>query len=68
MVHDMVRIVTAQGAAVMFGVTSDGGALSICILDDQNKIKEYPRDEAEVGSLLTWLKDEYFPAPLSTKK
>lgn len=68
MVSELVTVVTNSGAAVMFGVTADGGALSLCILDNQNKIKEYPRTETEVSSLLIWLKDEYFPTPISTKK
>ena len=60
-VCELVTTVTKAGAAVMFGVTSDGGALSLCILDNQNKIKEYPRSQTEVNDILLWLKDEYFP-------
>lgn len=59
-VSSLVSLVTKNGAAIMFGVTSDGGALSLCILDNQNKVKEYPRDETEVYHILTWLRDEYF--------
>ena len=68
LVTELVRVVTDSGAAIMFGLTSDRGALSLCILAGEEKLKEYPRDETEVQNLLLWLKDEYFPTPLSTKK
>lgn len=58
----IVELVTSFGAAVMFGVTSDKGAYSLLILDNDNKIKEYPHDETDVHNLLTWLRDEYFGA------
>jgi|SRR5215469_16481603 len=60
LIADLVRITTSNGAAIMFGITSDSGAFSICILDNANKIKEYPRDDTELLSILTWLQDEYF--------
>jgi hypothetical protein len=56
----LVRVCTEQGSAVMFGRVSDGGALSVCILDRDEKIKEYPRTADEVQKLLTWLKDDYY--------
>ena len=59
-IADIVRLVAGYGAAVMFGVTSDQGAYSILVLDNQNKIKEYPHDTDEVHNLYTWLRDEYF--------
>lgn len=59
-IADMVCVVTAAGAAIMFGRTSDNGALSLCILDNESKIKEYPRDETDVHNFALWLKDEYF--------
>jgi hypothetical protein len=59
-IADMVRLCTKYGAAIMFGCTSDGGALSLCILDNTNKVKEYPRDETDVHNVFTWLRDEYF--------
>lgn len=61
---ELVRLCTKHGAAVMFGRTSDGGALSLCILDNQNKVKEYPRDQTDVNNIFTWLRDVYFgPEP-----
>jgi len=59
-IADMVRLVTKYGAAVMFGVTSDQGAFSICVLDNDNKIKEYPHDGDAVEAVHRWLRDEYF--------
>lgn len=67
-ISDLVNTVTKAGAAVMFGVTSDGGALSLCILDQQSKLKEYPRSETEVHNFVLWLKDEYFSQPIPLKK
>jgi len=67
-IAELVRVCASAGAAIMFGATSDGGALSICILDGVEKIKEYPRTGTEISSLLLWLKDEYFPTPIPTKK
>ena len=57
---DIVCLVTKHGGAVMFGRTSDGGALSLCVLDNENKIKEYPHDLDDVHNFFTWLRDEYF--------
>ena len=59
-VSDLVALCTKHGAAIMFGRTSDGGALSLCVLDNTNKVKEYPRDETDVHNFYTWLLDEYF--------
>ena len=59
-IADMVRLATKYGAAVMFGVTSDQGAYSICVLDNTNKIKEYPHDGDGVEAVQRWLRDEYF--------
>jgi len=61
-IADMVRLVAGYGAAIMFGVTSDQGAFSICVLDNTNKIKEYPHDADGVEAVLIWLRDEYFGA------
>lgn len=44
---------TRAGGAVMFGVTSDGGAFSICVLHQNDKLKDYPhgKDECEQALL-----------------
>jgi hypothetical protein len=68
LVVELVTLVTRHGAAIMFGATSDGGALSLCILNGSDKVKEYPRTPDEVSSLVAWLREDYFPTPLSTKK
>lgn len=59
-IADLVRIAASNGAAIMFGVTSDSGAFSLCVLDKENKIKEYPHSEQEVDDFRAWLRDEYF--------
>lgn len=56
----LVHLVASNGGAIMFGCTSDGGAYSLCVLDGDNKIKEYPHTADEVLSVYQWLKDEYY--------
>jgi len=51
--------VTRAGGAIMFGRTSDGGALSICILDRDQKIKEYPHTSEEAEEVLAAILEEY---------
>lgn len=43
----------------MLGRTSDGGALSVCILDGDTKIKEYPHTADEVADVVQAIIDEY---------
>jgi len=50
---------TRKGAAIMAGRTSDGGALSVCILDGDTKIKEYPHSVADAEALLRAIAEEY---------
>lgn len=59
LVHSIVKAVAGAGGAVMFGQTRDGGAFSIMVLVDNEKVKEYPRDEEEVRRVLNWITDEY---------
>lgn len=59
-IASIVEIVAHSGGAVMFGRTSDEGAYSICILNGNEKIKEYLRDQSEMQQLLDWLAQEYF--------
>jgi len=54
-----IDAVTRAGGAVMLGLTSDGGAFSVCILHDQDKIKEYPHGKTECTAMLQAL-TEYF--------
>lgn len=58
----MLDLCTKSGSAIMFGRTSDGGALSLCILDGDKKIKEYPRSDEAVQEIYVWLRDEYYGA------
>jgi len=67
-VTELVSVCTSAGAAIMFGRTSDGGALSLCILDGDSKIKDYFREPEDLETFLAWLKDEVFPQVIHTVK
>ena len=54
-----VALVTAGGGAIMFGVTSDGGAFSVVVLHDQQKLKEYPHTPEELSDLLEQLSEQF---------
>lgn len=54
-----VDAVTRMGGAIILGVTSDGGALSICILDKDTKIREYPHTAVEAEVVLDAIMEEY---------
>lgn len=43
---------TKKGAAIMFGLTGDGGAFSVMILDGNDKAREYPHGAVEMNDLL----------------
>ncbi len=62
---ELTILCTDAGAAIMYGRTSDGGALSVCILDGDSKIKDYFREPEEVESFLSWLKDEVFVSKMT---
>jgi hypothetical protein len=47
-----IDAVTRSGGAVMFGLTSDGGAFSFLILDGDDKVREYPHGVDELTQLL----------------
>lgn len=57
--RDAICAVTSRGAAIMLSRTSDGGALSITVLDGSERIKEYPRDADECEQTLKWLVDMF---------
>jgi hypothetical protein len=48
-----VDAITRAGGAIMFGLTQDGGAFSLCILSNREKLKDYPHtsEECEVRLL-----------------
>lgn len=54
-----VDAVTTAGGAILLGLTTDGGAYSVCILQDNEKIKEYPHSAAECQDLLRGIMDWY---------
>ena len=51
----LVCTVTRVGAAVIFGRTSDGGALSLTVLDGENRVREYFRTAEEFDALHVYL-------------
>lgn len=55
LIHDAVHKITKAGAAVLFGLTSDGGAFSVCVLEGDRKIREYPHGKGECEELLAAL-------------
>jgi len=58
-IRGCVDAVTRAGGAVMLGLTSDGGAFSVCVLHGDDKIKEYPHGISECTDLLKAL-TQYF--------
>lgn len=54
-----IDAVTRGGGAIMFGLTQDGGAYSICVLSGTDKAKEYPHGAVECTQTLTDITD-YF--------
>lgn len=54
-----IALITTAGAAVILGITSDGGAYSICVLDGTQKIREYPHGSEACSELLRSLIEHY---------
>ena len=51
-IRGAIDAVARGGGATMLGTTSDGGAYSICVLLDQDKLKEYPHSVDECEQVL----------------
>jgi hypothetical protein len=58
-IRGAIDAVTRSGAAIILGRTSDGGALSVCILNGDQKIREYPHTVEDAKSLLRAVMDEF---------
>ena len=54
-IRGAIDAVAKAGGALMFGITSDGGAYSICSLLDGNKAKGYTHTKDECEDQLTTL-------------
>jgi hypothetical protein len=54
-----IRAVTTSGGAIMFGLTSDGGAFSVCVLYKEEKLKDYPNSPEGMEQLLGDLADQF---------
>lgn len=56
-----IDAVTKAGGAIMFGVTADGGAYSLCLLQGDQKVKEYPHSisdcEETLQGMINWYVD-----------
>lgn len=54
-----VQRVTSAGLAVVLGVTSDGGAVSVTILDGDERIRDWPNSIDAWQQLHTWFCTTY---------
>jgi hypothetical protein len=48
---------TTRGGAIVLGTTSDGGALSVTLLQDGERFKLYAANKDELSRLLTQIRD-----------
>lgn len=55
LLRDTVVAITENGAAVLLGRTSDGGAFTVQVYDGNDKISEYPHTVEELEAVLRWL-------------
>lgn len=55
LLRNAVCAVADNGAAILLGKTSDGGALSIKVFDGNDKVEEWPHSVADCESTLRWL-------------
>lgn len=58
-IGEFVQHATSQGLAVILGVTSDAGALSVTVLDGDERIREWPSSIEDWNDLHTWLRTRY---------
>lgn len=54
-----VQLATSAGLGVVLGVTSDGGATSVTILDGDERIREWPSSTQDWADLHQWLNTRY---------
>lgn len=62
LLRECVERITNRGDAVLFGRTTDGGALSIHVLTDGKAEKFYVSDASELMELLTGLIEALTPS------
>jgi hypothetical protein len=55
-VGQLVKQVVGSGCGLVLGATSDGGALSITILDGDKRVREWPSTIDDYDLLLDWCK------------
>ena len=54
-----IRACSKAGAALMFSTTTDGGAFSVLVLYQNDKIKEYPNSAEQAEQLLDSIAEEF---------
>lgn len=52
-----IQEVTAQGDAIMFGLTRDGGAVVLTVLSGDERVKQYATGEEEIAALLRLVRE-----------
>jgi hypothetical protein len=58
-VGEFVQSVTSTGAAVILGTTSDAGALSVTILQGEERIRDWPSTPEEFQKLAEWVREGF---------
>lgn len=57
--RDMIACVTADGAAILLSVTSDGGALVVRTIVDKESVPFYAPDTASLNSLMSEVQEMF---------
>lgn len=55
----LVTTICNAGGAVICGGTSDGGALSVTILDGDERLRDWPSTVEEFTALVDWVEDTF---------
>jgi hypothetical protein len=58
-VGEFVQSVTNTGAALILGGTSDGGALSVTILQGEERTRDWPSTPEEFAKLAEWVREDF---------
>lgn len=54
-----IQQVTRHGVGLILGTTSDGGALSITLMDGDERLRDYPSSVDDFVELLAWCAERY---------
>lgn len=58
-ISDLVVLLADNGYGLVLGRTTDGGALSITILDGDNRTKEWPSNLHDYEDFIDWVTKAY---------